>query len=115
MSTRPATRPVVTAVDGSFALSNSRQGMPIFSLDGIAPGESVTGSVEIANSGESAAGLTLADFERQHAGVMAGVVGVVQELDGAAIANGQTFAARHAWRRETEAAEEAPPAGRGSE
>lgn len=51
--------PLVTAAAGSFSLANSRDGMPVFTATGIAPGESAAGTVEIANEGEEAIDLTL--------------------------------------------------------
>jgi hypothetical protein len=47
------------ATEGSFSFTNSRDGMPIFSATGIAPGDSVSGSVEIADSGSESGELTL--------------------------------------------------------
>ena len=44
---------------GGFELSNSHDGMPILGAAGIAPGDSVQGGVEIANSGEQAGELIL--------------------------------------------------------
>ncbi|MDQ3871136.1 MAG: hypothetical protein M3301_05925 [Chloroflexota bacterium] len=46
-------------VQGSFSQSNSRDGSPIFTVTGIAPGESVTGKVTIANTGTLSGAFTL--------------------------------------------------------
>jgi hypothetical protein len=47
------------AADGGFSFANSRDGMPIFSATGIAPGDSVSGTVEIADTGSEPGELTL--------------------------------------------------------
>jgi hypothetical protein len=48
----PAAQASAVAAAGSFSFANSRDGMPIFSATGIAPGDSVGGTIEIANEGE---------------------------------------------------------------
>lgn len=59
----PAAEASAVAAEGSFSFANSGDGMPIFSATGIAPGESVSGSVEIANSGELPGELVLAQHD----------------------------------------------------
>ncbi|HEV7482597.1 MAG TPA: hypothetical protein VGO13_05820 [Solirubrobacterales bacterium] len=51
------------AAAGSFSFTNSRGGMPIFSATGIAPGDSVSGSVEIADIGGEPGELTLTQHD----------------------------------------------------
>lgn len=51
------------ATAGSFSLASPGDGEPIFSASGIAPGDSASGSVEIANSGEVPAALELAQHD----------------------------------------------------
>ena len=53
------------AAAGSFSFTNSRDGMPIFSATGIAPGDSISGSVEIADTGSEPGELTLSRTRRQ--------------------------------------------------
>lgn len=48
------------AAEGSFSFANFRDGMPIFSATEIAPGDSVSGTVEIADTGTEPGELTLA-------------------------------------------------------
>ncbi len=48
------------AAEGSFSFANSRDGMPIFSAAEIAPGDSVSGTVEIADTGSEPGELTVA-------------------------------------------------------
>ncbi len=49
--------------EGGFSFANSRGGMPIFSATGIAPGDSVSGSVEIADTGSEPGELTLTQHD----------------------------------------------------
>ena len=56
-----AARPI--AASGSFSFANSGDGAPIFSATGIAPGDSVSGSVEIANSGGEPGQLRLSQHD----------------------------------------------------
>jgi hypothetical protein len=56
---RSSAQPVATVVEGGFELSNSRDGTAIFEAAGIAPGDSVAGTVEIANAGEVGADVLL--------------------------------------------------------
>ncbi len=60
-SRRPGRGAVAAA--GSFSFANSRDGMPIFSATGIAPGDSVSGKVEIANDGELPGELVVAQHD----------------------------------------------------
>ncbi|HEX5714203.1 MAG TPA: hypothetical protein VFX85_12900 [Solirubrobacterales bacterium] len=53
----------VVSAAGDFALSNSREGMPIFTAGGIGPGDSARGTVEIADTGSETAALTLAQHD----------------------------------------------------
>lgn len=55
----PQARAATVAASGDFSLSNSKEGLPVFGADGIAPGESAQGTVEIANTGDVDAQLTL--------------------------------------------------------
>lgn len=52
-------RLTATATDGSFTQSNSRDGLPLFSASGIAPGDSVGGTVTLTNTGTLAGRFTL--------------------------------------------------------
>jgi hypothetical protein len=56
----PARDSVVTETSGSFSLANSRDGMPVFTATNIGPGDSAKGTVEIANEGNEAIAVTLA-------------------------------------------------------
>lgn len=56
-------RASVIVAEGSFSFTNSRDGMPIFSATGIAPGDSVSGSVEIADTGSEPGELTLTQHD----------------------------------------------------
>ncbi len=57
-----AAQPVATVTAGSFDFVNSRDGMPIFEAGEIGPGDTASGTVEIANEGDAPGELTL----RQH-------------------------------------------------
>ncbi len=59
----PAAAARAVAAEGSFGFASSREGMPIFSASGIAPGDSVGGTVEIANDGELAGELVVAQHD----------------------------------------------------
>ncbi len=56
---KPARDSLITETTGSFSLSNSRDGMPVFSATKIGPGDAAKGSVEIANEGNEKIALTL--------------------------------------------------------
>jgi len=47
----PAARLTASAASGSFEVTNSRDGQPIFAATGIAPGGSAHGAVTIENTG----------------------------------------------------------------
>jgi len=51
--------PIVTETSGSFALANSREGMPIFTATNIGPGDSAKGTATIANEGSEAIAVAL--------------------------------------------------------
>lgn len=55
----PAARATTIAASGSFEVTNSNDGQPIFAATNIAPGGSVDGRVTIENSGSEAAALVL--------------------------------------------------------
>jgi hypothetical protein len=55
----PQARAAMVTASGDFSLSNSKEGLPIFGVDEIAPGDSAEGTVEIANTGDVDAQLTL--------------------------------------------------------
>jgi hypothetical protein len=55
----PALRLTAAAASGSFEVTNSRDGQPIFAATGIAPGGSASGTVKIENTGTETAKLTL--------------------------------------------------------
>jgi hypothetical protein len=55
----PALRLTAASASGSFEVTNSRDGQPIFAATGIAPGGSASGTVKIENTGTDAAKLTL--------------------------------------------------------
>ena len=62
-SGEPGAKASGVAAEGSFSFANSRDGMPIFSATGIAPGDSVNGTVEIADTGAEPGTLTLAQHD----------------------------------------------------
>jgi hypothetical protein len=55
----PAARLTTTAATGSFEVTNSDDGQPIFAATGIAPGGSAVGTVTIEDTGSAAATLVL--------------------------------------------------------
>lgn len=55
----PPARAAAVAVGGSFEISNSEDGMPIFAAAGIGPGDSARGTVAIADTGSVPVQLTL--------------------------------------------------------
>jgi hypothetical protein len=55
----PAARATAVAAGGSFEVTNSSDGEPIFAASGIAPGDSTSGTVTIEDTGTEAAALTL--------------------------------------------------------
>jgi hypothetical protein len=55
----PAARATVTAASGSFEVTNSDQGLPIFAATNVAPGDSTSGTVTIEDTGTEAATLAL--------------------------------------------------------
>ncbi len=55
----PPARAAAIETSGSFEISNSAGGLPIFAASGIAPGDSATGTVTIEDPGAEAVGLTL--------------------------------------------------------
>ncbi len=59
----PGAEASAVAAEGGFSFINSRDGMPIFTAGGIGPGDSVGGTVEIANTGTEPADLTLAQHD----------------------------------------------------
>lgn len=69
------------AAQGSFSFANSREGMPIFSATGIGPGDSVGGTVEIADTGSLPGELTLSQHDLSDAaGVGGGLLSSQMEL-----------------------------------
>jgi hypothetical protein len=56
----PAARATAVSSSGSFEVTNSDQGLPIFSATNVAPGDSTSGTVKIEDTGTEAAALTLA-------------------------------------------------------
>ena len=56
---RPQARAAAIAASGSFEISNSHEGRPVFAASGIAPGGSTTGTVAIENTGSGPVALTL--------------------------------------------------------
>jgi hypothetical protein len=56
---QPRARAAVIAASGSFEISNSLDGQPIFAASGIAPGEATTGTVAIEDTGSEPLALTL--------------------------------------------------------
>ncbi len=56
---RPAQIERVAAATGALSLSNSREGAAIFSAAGMLPGQSITGTVTLGNTGEQAGRLML--------------------------------------------------------
>jgi hypothetical protein len=59
----PAAEASAVTAAGSFSFANSRDGMPIFSATEIAPGDSVSGTVEIANDGDEPGELVVAQHD----------------------------------------------------
>lgn len=59
----PSAEASAIAAEGSFSFANSGDGMPIFSASEIAPGGSVSGTVEIADTGTEPGELTLAQHD----------------------------------------------------
>jgi hypothetical protein len=55
----PRARAAAIATSGSFEVSNSAEGLPIFSANGIAPGESAQGTVAIEDTGSGPVTLDL--------------------------------------------------------
>lgn len=51
--------PIRTEVGGAFSFASSREGLPVFTASGIAPGDSTSGTVEVANEGSEPLALTL--------------------------------------------------------
>lgn len=51
------------AVGGSFSITNSRDGTPIFTVTDLAPGDNASGTVEIANAGTETGELTLTQHD----------------------------------------------------
>lgn len=60
---QPLPRVAAVAAAGSFSLTNSRDGASIFNAAGIAPGETVAGTVEITAVGSAPAELTLSQHD----------------------------------------------------
>ncbi len=59
----PAAQASAVAAAGSFSFTNSRDGMPVFSAAGIAPGDSVSGTIAITSSGEEPGELVVAQHD----------------------------------------------------
>jgi hypothetical protein len=55
----PQARAAAITASGSFEISNSHEGQPIFAASGIAPGEATTGTVAIEDTGSEPVALTL--------------------------------------------------------
>jgi hypothetical protein len=53
-------QPLLSAARGTIWISNSRNGQPVLNASNLAPGQSVSGSVSIANRGERTGALQLA-------------------------------------------------------
>jgi hypothetical protein len=62
-----AAKASAVAAEGSFSIASSRDGAPIFSATEIAPGDSVSGTVEIANDGELPGELIVAQHDVEDA------------------------------------------------
>lgn len=60
---QPTTRVAAVSATGNLELADSREGAPIFSAAGIAPGDTVAGTVEIAAVGNAPAALTLSQHD----------------------------------------------------
>ncbi|HEY0280178.1 MAG TPA: hypothetical protein VGC32_18085 [Solirubrobacterales bacterium] len=59
VSKQPRARPAAVAASGSFEISSSDEGQPIFAASGIAPGGATTGTVAIEDTGSEPLALTL--------------------------------------------------------
>ena len=56
-------RAVISQATGELKVTNSRNGQAIFQASGLAPGRSVTGTVQLANTGSLAGALTLSQLD----------------------------------------------------
>jgi spore coat-associated protein N len=56
-------RAVISQVSGDLRITNSRNGQAIFQASGLAPGRSVTGTVQLSNTGSLAGALSLAQLD----------------------------------------------------
>jgi spore coat-associated protein N len=65
VSDEPATVEITNA-SGTLQVANSRSGQAIFQAAGLAPGRSVTGTVELSNTGTLAGDLSLAQLDVQN-------------------------------------------------
>jgi spore coat-associated protein N len=62
---RETPRAVISQASGDLRITNSRDGQAIFQAQGLAPGRSVSGTVELSNSGTLAGGLGVEQLDVQ--------------------------------------------------
>jgi hypothetical protein len=75
-------RAVISKTSGDLRLTNSRDGQAIFEAQGFAPGKSVTGTVQLSNTGTVGADLALEQLDVQdHPGVNGGLLSDAIQLD----------------------------------
>jgi hypothetical protein len=73
---------VITQASGQFRITNSRDGEAVFQAPHLAPGRSVTGTVQLSNSGALAGDLNLAQLDvRDHPGANGGRLSNAVHLD----------------------------------
>src|SRR4051812_28289091 len=64
-SVRAEPRAVISQASGDLHVANSRDGQAIFQAQGLAPGRSVTGTVQLSNAGALAGDLGLEQLQVQ--------------------------------------------------
>jgi spore coat-associated protein N len=75
-------RAVISKTSGDLRLTNSRDGQAIFEAQGFAPGKSVTGTVQLSNTGTLGADVALEQLDVQdHPGVNGGRLSDAIQLD----------------------------------
>jgi hypothetical protein len=64
-SVRAEPRAVISLVSGELHITNSREGQALFQAQGLAPGRSVTGTVQLSNAGTLAGDLGFQQLDVQ--------------------------------------------------
>jgi hypothetical protein len=81
-SVRAQPAAMISQAGGVFQITNSRDGLAVFQAQGLAPGRSVTGTVQLANAGTVAGDLGLEQLDIQdHPGANGGRLSDVVHLD----------------------------------